>query len=161
MAGNAFQSDPRTGGDLRNLYKVAQNTTRLLLGAGDLIVGWLLMRQAEVAKAALDAGADNPKDEDFYTGKIAAAKFFTHQVLPRLAAERAMAEATDNCRSWTCRSRRSSEESMDENVRDEPLKPVASAQSFPAATTCRGRRRTAAAASVSPAEPFPHRVSGH
>jgi alkylation response protein AidB-like acyl-CoA dehydrogenase len=95
MASNALKSDPRTGGDLRNLYKVAQNTTRLLLAGGDLIVGWLLMRQAEVAKAALDAGADK-KDVDFYTGKIAAAKFFVHQVLPRLAAERAMAEATDN-----------------------------------------------------------------
>ena len=94
MAGAALQSDPRKGGDLKNLYKVGQNTTRLLLGAGDLIVGWLLMRQAEVAKNALDAGAA-PKDLDFYTGKIAAAKFFVHQVLPRLAAERAMAEATD------------------------------------------------------------------
>ena len=80
--------------DTTELYKVGQNTTRLLLGAGDLIVGWLLMRQAEVAKNALDAGAA-PKDLDFYTGKIAAAKFFVHQVLPRLAAERAMAEATD------------------------------------------------------------------
>ena len=94
MAGAAFQSDPRNGGDVKNLYKVGQNSTRLLLGAGDLIVGWLLMRQAEVAKAALDAGA-SPKDVDFYTGKIAAAKFFVHQVLPRLAAERAMAESTD------------------------------------------------------------------
>ncbi len=94
MAGAAFQSDPRTGGNLTNLYKVGQNSTRLLLGAGDLIVGWLLLRQAEVATAALAAGAKG-KDADFYTGKIAAAKFFTHQVLPRLAAERAMAESTD------------------------------------------------------------------
>ena len=37
-----------------------------------------------------------PKDEPFYQGKVAAARFFTRQVLPRLAAERAMAEATDN-----------------------------------------------------------------
>ena len=95
MAGAAFGSDPRTGGDLRNLYKVAQNTTRLLLGAGDLVVGWLLLRQAEVALAALEAGA-SPKDEAFYQGKVAAARFFARQVLPRLAAERAMAEATDN-----------------------------------------------------------------
>ncbi|MFZ1286585.1 MAG: acyl-CoA dehydrogenase [Candidatus Phosphoribacter sp.] len=94
MAGAAFQSDPRTGGDLKNLYKVGQNTSRLLLGAGDLIVAWLLMRQAEVAKAAIDAGATG-KDLDFYTGKVAAARFFVHQVLPRLSAERAMAEATD------------------------------------------------------------------
>ena len=32
----------------------------------------------------------------FYQGKIAAARFFARQVLPRLAAERAIAEATDN-----------------------------------------------------------------
>jgi alkylation response protein AidB-like acyl-CoA dehydrogenase len=95
MAGAAFQSDPRAGGDLRNLYKVGQNTSRLLLGAGDLIVGWLLLRQADVAQAALAAGAA-PKDQAFYQGKIAAAKFYAHQVLPRLSAERAMTEATDN-----------------------------------------------------------------
>ncbi|MEI2764956.1 MAG: acyl-CoA dehydrogenase [Dermatophilaceae bacterium] len=95
MAGAAFASDPRRGGDLTNLYKVGQNSTRLLLAAGDTVVGWLLLRQAEVAHAALAAGA-SPKDELFYTGKIAAARFFAREVLPRLAAERAMAEATDN-----------------------------------------------------------------
>ena len=35
------------------LYKVGQNTSRLLLAAGDLITGWLLLRQSEVALAAL------------------------------------------------------------------------------------------------------------
>src|SRR6266851_9151191 len=37
--------------------RVGLNTTRLLLALGDLVVGWLLVRQAEVAIAALDAGA--------------------------------------------------------------------------------------------------------
>jgi hypothetical protein len=32
----------------------------------------------------------------FYTGKIAAAKFFARQTLPLLAAQRAIVEATDN-----------------------------------------------------------------
>ena len=95
LAGTAMKSDPRMGGDLQNLYKVGQNTSRLLLSAGDLVVGWLLLRQAEVAQEALNNGATG-KDADFYTGKVAAAKFFTHQVLPRLATERAIAEATDN-----------------------------------------------------------------
>ena len=36
-----------------NIYKVGQNTTRLLLACTDLLVGWLLLRQAEVATAAL------------------------------------------------------------------------------------------------------------
>ncbi len=95
MVGELMKSDPRMGGDVANLYKVGQNTTRFLLSAGDLVLGWLLLRQAEVALNALEAGA-SPKDVDFYTGKVAAARFYARQVLPRLAAERAMAEATDN-----------------------------------------------------------------
>ncbi|NLJ54379.1 MAG: acyl-CoA dehydrogenase [Intrasporangiaceae bacterium] len=96
MVDSLMKSDPRAeGGDVRNLYKVGQNTTRFLLGAGDLVVGWLLLRQAEVALDAL-AGTVSEKDKDFYTGKVAAARFYARQVLPRLAAERAMAEATDN-----------------------------------------------------------------
>ena len=95
MITTLMQSDPRAGGDVANLYKVGQNTTRLLLGAGDLVVGWLLLRQAEVAQKALDAGATG-KDADFYTGKVAAASFYAKNVLPKLAAERAMAEAMDN-----------------------------------------------------------------
>jgi alkylation response protein AidB-like acyl-CoA dehydrogenase len=96
MVGELMKSDPRQeGGDLANLYKVGQNTTRLLLGAGDLVVGWLLLRQAEVALNALD-GEVSAKDRDFYEGKVAAASFFARTVLPRLASERAIAEATDN-----------------------------------------------------------------
>jgi hypothetical protein len=112
MVGELMKSDPRQdGGDVTNLYKVGQNTTRLLLAAGDLVIGWLLLRQAEVAHAALaaggvPAGTTTPKtttqktitqkDVDFYQGKIAAASFFARTVLPRIAAERAIAEATDN-----------------------------------------------------------------
>ncbi len=98
MGAEAYKSDPRQpGNDVRNVYKVGQNTTRLLLGAGDLVVGWLLLRQAEVATRALtEGGTLSRKDTDFYTGKVAAAKFFARNVLPRLAAERAIAQATDN-----------------------------------------------------------------
>jgi len=98
MVGELMSSDPR-GGDgssVTNLYKVGQNTSRLLLCAGDLVVGWLLLRQAEVAKAALDAGTASAKDHKFYEGKIAAASFFARNVLPKIAAERQIAEATDN-----------------------------------------------------------------
>ena len=41
----------------------------------------------------LDAGAGGP-DKDFYTGKVTAARFFAATVLPRLAAEREIAETT-------------------------------------------------------------------
>jgi hypothetical protein len=58
-------------------------------------VGWLLLRQAEVAQRAL-AGEVSASDRAFYTGKIAAASFFARTVLPKITAERAIAEATDN-----------------------------------------------------------------
>jgi alkylation response protein AidB-like acyl-CoA dehydrogenase len=98
MVGELMNSDPRGGevSSVTNLYKVGQNTSRLLLCAGDLVVGWLLLRQAEVAKAALDAGTASAKDQKFYEGKIAAASFFARTVLPKIAAERQIAEATDN-----------------------------------------------------------------
>ncbi len=81
--------------DVRNLYKVGQNTARLLYALGDLVVGWLLLRQADVALTALEAGATG-RDQAFYTGKVAAAQFFARQVLPQLSAQRAVTEATDN-----------------------------------------------------------------
>ncbi|MEU0565289.1 acyl-CoA dehydrogenase [Nonomuraea sp. NPDC005983] len=71
------------------VYKVGLNTTRLLLALGDLVIGWLLLRQAEVALARLADGED-----PFYQGKVAAASFFATTVLPRLAAERRVLDAT-------------------------------------------------------------------
>lgn len=81
------------GGDLRNIYKVGLNTTRLLMALGDVVCGWLLLRQAEVALEKL--GGDPGKDKAFYEGKVAAAQFFAHTNLPRLTAERAIAEGID------------------------------------------------------------------
>ncbi|WP_448617151.1 acyl-CoA dehydrogenase [Geodermatophilus sp. URMC 65] len=81
--------------DLTALYKVGQNTSRLLLATGDLVTAWLLVRQAEVALGAL-AGEVTGKDRHFYEGKLAAARFFTSQVLPRLSSERVIVEHTDN-----------------------------------------------------------------
>jgi len=79
--------------------RVGLNTTRLLLALGDLVVGWLLVRQSEIATSALDAGAASDAgagdaDTAFYQGKIAAARFFAETVLPRLAAEREIVETT-------------------------------------------------------------------
>jgi len=76
------------------IYRVGLNTTRLLLALGDLVIGWLLGRQAEVALAKLDEGGLTPSDQAFYQGKLAAAGFFAATVLPRLAAEREIVEAT-------------------------------------------------------------------
>jgi hypothetical protein len=79
--------------ELRNIYKVGLNTTRLLMALGDVVCAWLLLRQAEVALDKL-AGDVSAKDEAFYEGKVAAAQFFAQTNLPRLTAERAIAEAT-------------------------------------------------------------------
>ncbi len=81
--------------DVTNIYKVGQNTSRLLLACGDLVVAWLLLRQAVVAQEALEAGATG-RDQAFYTGKVAAAKFFAAQVLPLITAARAVADSIDN-----------------------------------------------------------------
>jgi alkylation response protein AidB-like acyl-CoA dehydrogenase len=79
------------------IYKVGQQSVRLLLAFGDLIVAWLLARQAEVAGRALDRGdALTGPDRDFYAGKLAAARFFTTTVLPRLASDRRVVEETAN-----------------------------------------------------------------
>lgn len=79
--------------DSREIYKVGLNTTRLLMATGDLIIGWLLIRQAEVATKAL-ANGPAERDRAFYTGKIETARWFARNRLPLLAAERAVAEAT-------------------------------------------------------------------
>ena len=80
--------------DVQQLYMVGLNSTRLLMSVGDLVLGWLLVRQAEVALAAIDAGATG-KELAFYQGKVASATWFAHNRLPLLAAERAITEATD------------------------------------------------------------------
>ncbi|MCY9786303.1 acyl-CoA dehydrogenase [Nocardiopsis sp. EMB25] len=77
----------------RELYKVGLNSTRLLMAFGDVVLSWLLLRQAEVALNSID-GAEGA-DKDFYTGKIAAARFFADQFLPRIAAERRIAEGVN------------------------------------------------------------------
>ncbi|MFI6758302.1 acyl-CoA dehydrogenase [Micromonospora sp. NPDC050417] len=81
-------------GEPRALYRAGLNSRRLLLAVGDLVVGWLLQRQAEVALRAL-AGEVSDADKSFYTGKVAAARFFAHEVLPRIGADRRIVESTN------------------------------------------------------------------
>ena len=96
MVGFLMSADPNADdGDVRNIYKVGQNTTRLLLATGDVVVAWLLLRQAAVALQRLAEGPAT-KDRTFYQGKVAAAQFFARQVLPRISAERAALDSTDN-----------------------------------------------------------------
>jgi alkylation response protein AidB-like acyl-CoA dehydrogenase len=81
------------GGDTRELYKVGLTSRRVLLALGDVIVSWLLLRQAEVALKALGTEL-SPSEKNFYEGKIAAARFFAREVLPRVGADRRIIENT-------------------------------------------------------------------
>jgi alkylation response protein AidB-like acyl-CoA dehydrogenase len=81
------------------VYKVGQTSVRFLLAVGDLVIGWLLGRQAEAALRALDNAPDSglsEADRDFYAGKLAVAKFFAATVLPRLESDRKIIEQTTN-----------------------------------------------------------------
>jgi len=80
--------------DARELYRIGLESVSFLLAVGDLMIGWLLLRQAEIALNALDGQLD-PRDHEFYTGKVAAANFFVRNILPRLSAERGIVESVD------------------------------------------------------------------
>ena len=95
MVGTLIEWNGAARESAAEVYKVGQNTTRLLMSVGDLLIGWLLVRQAAVALRALDAGA-SAADSAFYQGKPAVARFFTATVLPELGARRAVLEQTDN-----------------------------------------------------------------
>ena len=76
------------------VHRAGQHSVRLLMALGDLLVGWLLLRRAQVALEVLDAGT--PRDRAFYEGKVAAARFFATTRLPLLTAERAIVDAADD-----------------------------------------------------------------
>jgi alkylation response protein AidB-like acyl-CoA dehydrogenase len=78
----------------RELYRVGLESVPFLLAVGDLLIGWLLLRQAEIALAALDRDPA-PAERAFYAGKATTAKFFVKNVLPRLTAERGIAANVD------------------------------------------------------------------
>jgi alkylation response protein AidB-like acyl-CoA dehydrogenase len=80
--------------DPNQLYKVGLASRRILLALGDLVVGWLLQRQAEVALAALGRDGLSTVDVAFYQGKVASARFFAREVLPRLSSDRRIVDGT-------------------------------------------------------------------
>ncbi|WP_197375699.1 acyl-CoA dehydrogenase [Mycolicibacterium baixiangningiae] len=85
----AAQEDPK------ELYKVGLGSVRFLMSVGDLVIGWLLQKQAAVAIEALDAGATG-SEKSFYEGKLAVASFFAKTFLPQLTSTRQVVETLDN-----------------------------------------------------------------
>lgn len=72
----------------------ALDLTSLLLGLGDLVCGWLLLRGALTAEQRLAAAVGS--ERDFYLGKVSAARWFARQVLPGLSARLISASLTEN-----------------------------------------------------------------
>ncbi|MDT5163673.1 MAG: hypothetical protein QOC88_567, partial [Mycobacterium sp.] len=81
--------------DISSIYKVGTGSVRFLMSVGDLVIGWLLQRQAAVALEALDAGCSDA-DRSYYEGKIAVASFFAKNILPLLTSTRTVLESIDN-----------------------------------------------------------------
>ena len=77
------------------LYKVGLGSVRFLMSVGDLVIGWLLAKQAAVAIEALDKGAAD-SDRAFYEGKVGVASFFAKNFLPLLTSTRQIVENLDN-----------------------------------------------------------------
>jgi hypothetical protein len=77
------------------LYKVGLGSVRFLMSVGDLVIGWLLARQAAVALEALDNGAAG-SERAFYEGKVGVASFFAKNMLPLLTSTRQVVGNLDN-----------------------------------------------------------------
>jgi hypothetical protein len=78
-----------------DIYKVGLGSVRYLLAVGDLLIGWRLLVQADVARAAL-GDAPSKRDEMFYQGKITTAEFFARNMLPKLTSVRGVIESMDD-----------------------------------------------------------------
>ncbi|PPI89433.1 acyl-CoA dehydrogenase [Nocardia nova] len=76
------------------IYKVGLGSVRFLHAVGDLVIGWRLLAQAQVAQAAL-AGQPAEKDRLFYAGKVGVASWFAKNQLPLLSGVRAVVENLD------------------------------------------------------------------
>jgi alkylation response protein AidB-like acyl-CoA dehydrogenase len=79
--------------DPTGLYKLGLHANTLLESISEVTVGWLLLRHAEIALAALP-GADS-RDSAFYEGKVASARFFARHAFPKTRIRREAAEQED------------------------------------------------------------------
>ena len=79
-----------------SLYHVGLQGNRVLMSLAEVMVSWLLIKQAALSQtklAALPEGAES--ERSFYTGKIYAARFFATQVLPHISIERRLVESSE------------------------------------------------------------------
>ena len=84
-------------GKATEIYKTGLNSTEFLYSLAETVIAWLLLRQAEVARARLaeDGDALRDADREFYEGKLASARWFATTVLPKVELRRRKAEEDD------------------------------------------------------------------
>jgi alkylation response protein AidB-like acyl-CoA dehydrogenase len=71
-------------------YHVGFQGNRILAAVAELLIGWLLVRQAAVAAGKVDGAIG--AEAAFYTGKLAAARWYCENVLPGLTLTRKLVE---------------------------------------------------------------------
>ena len=76
-----------------SLYHVGFQGNRILSALAELTIGWRLVVQSQVAHQKLESATG--ADAAFYTGKIAAARFFARTVLPGLTLARKLVEGSE------------------------------------------------------------------
>jgi alkylation response protein AidB-like acyl-CoA dehydrogenase len=86
------------------IHLAGLQSTAFLYSLAEVVIAWLLLRQGEVAHArhtAIEGGeapaAGRTRDEElaFYAGKVAAARWFMRNALPKVAMRRHVAEQED------------------------------------------------------------------
>jgi hypothetical protein len=73
-----------------SLYHVGLQGNRVLFATAEVVIGWLLLRQATVAVVARQTA--HASEHDFYDGKLAAVRFYARNVLPALTLTRKLVE---------------------------------------------------------------------
>jgi alkylation response protein AidB-like acyl-CoA dehydrogenase len=74
-------------------YHVGLHGNRILFALAELVMGWRLLVNAQVALGKREAAAE--RDRAFYDGKVAAARFYCKEVLPGIGASRRIIEKGD------------------------------------------------------------------
>jgi alkylation response protein AidB-like acyl-CoA dehydrogenase len=73
-----------------SFYHAGFQGNRVLFALAELVIGWLLIDQAALANEKLPGAGE--ADRDFYTGKLAIARWYASNVLPGLSLTRELIE---------------------------------------------------------------------
>ena len=83
------------GEQASEIYKTGLQSVGLLNSLSEVVIGWLLLRQAAIASAKLEAGELSDDERNFYEGKVAVAQYWGKAVLPKVALRTQLAQAED------------------------------------------------------------------